>query len=61
MSKKKDPIEVRFTIRIDREKDIYEKFVEALNYFKINENMVGKMLFIQGIENWFEKEIKGKE
>ncbi|MFX0072109.1 MAG: hypothetical protein ACFFAO_13555 [Candidatus Hermodarchaeota archaeon] len=58
MSKKKRDIEIRFVLRPEKDGNVYDKFVEAKDYFKIKENEVAKMLLIKGIEVWFKKEVK---
>ena len=61
MSKKKEEIEIRFTLREDKNPKAYNDFIEARDYFKIKENELAKMLLIKGLEVWFNDKLKNEE
>ena len=58
MSKKKTSFEIRFTLLPKRDGEAFRIFEEALDFFKLDENMVGKMIFLQGLEEWYKKKFK---
>jgi len=60
MSKKKQPIEIRFALIYDRDDESYKIFEEALEFFKMDKNYVGKMIFKQGLEEWYKKKIRSE-
>lgn len=60
MSKKKQPIEIRFALLYDRDDESYKIFEEALGFFKMDKNYVGKMIFKQGLEEWYKKKIRSE-
>ncbi|GAH34912.1 unnamed protein product [marine sediment metagenome] len=56
--KNKENIEIRFTLREDKNPKLYNDFIEAREHFKIKENELAKMLLIKGIEVWFKEKLK---
>lgn len=54
-------IDVRFSIRKEKNKDLYDDFKDACNYlFPIKPNEVAKMLLQKGIKYWYKGERKKK-
>ena len=56
-----EKIEVRIFIDEKKDKDLFIKFKEVLDYYSpMNKNQVGKLLLDRGINYWFKDEKRKK-